>query len=650
VIDVGHPFSKAFQDLVDGLVDSLQQGVEQPATLDLLFRAGTSAYALKGIGPVSGLADQVTGFVAGKPAIFNLGQHYTYAVGQLVWQKPPLIADADVTASWFPDDNSRLTVGYFYRDLPSGITDFNAGSVTGTLVRATARELKLLYEQMDQAYRRAFIDLAEGAALDNVVALLGIARNQALPAQGAVTFSLKKAPRVDVPIGVGVRVADTRGRLFKVTSPGVIPAVLEESVTAAGTVVHTSVPIGGGVHVRLKGSTTDLATVPTATGKIYGDDQSTITLAAAPASPSLVVTYQAKTPQLTVPVVALDNGPEGNLGSGSLTVMPTPPRGVDGGVTNDLPLTGGEAAESDDQLRERAKHALERAGNATLDAIRFAVLSIDGVDSVEVHDFSIDETIPLGEVWVRFSTGKSDVVAPKVNDAVDKTRAAGIKARVTEVTTVFLSGTLFVIPDVAGSTPAAFAHYQDAVIAALGALAIGEPVSPRKLAALAFQIAGIADVGEIQLDYVRGSDAPKPVTTDPFVLASGEQARPDKTGIQVVPVHALSMSAATLAANGTLAATVSALDDTNAAITFRGFQLAVLATIRARPSAAPNQPLQQVAQVAGTVTFTGVDHATPVFPTVVVPGLASLDATSIEVSIQAAAFPGILAGTAKLGV
>ena len=44
-----------------------------------------------------------------------------------------------------------------------------------------AREFKLIYEQMDQAYRRAFIDYAQGFALDNVVALLGISRNLALP-------------------------------------------------------------------------------------------------------------------------------------------------------------------------------------------------------------------------------------------------------------------------------------------------------------------------------------------------------------------------------------------------------------------------------------------------------------------------------------
>jgi hypothetical protein len=269
MIDVGHPFSRQFQDLVDSLVSSLQLGVEQPASLEILYRSGTRAYPLRGPGPVSGLADQITGFVAGKPAIFNRDQQYVYAVGQLVWQELPSPIDPDVAAGWFPDDNSRLTVGYFFRDLPSGITDFNAGSVAGTVARAVSRELKLLYEQMDQAYQRAFIDYAQGAALDNVVALLGISRNLAVPALGEVTFSLKKAPRADIPIPSGTRVANARGRMFRVTTPGVIKASLDEAATAAGVVVHTSVPIGTLTHVRVQGTTTDFATVPTKAGKPF---------------------------------------------------------------------------------------------------------------------------------------------------------------------------------------------------------------------------------------------------------------------------------------------------------------------------------------------------------------------------------------------
>jgi uncharacterized phage protein gp47/JayE len=649
MIDVGNPYSRPFASLVESLQDSLLLGVEQPATIDILYRSGTTAYAIKGAGPVSGLADQVTGFVAGKPAVFSFGQHYSYAVGQLIWQ-PVDASDPSLAASWFPDDNSRLTVGYFYRDLPSGITDFNAGSVAGTLVRSVARELKLLYEQMDQAYQRAFIDYAQGAALDNVVALLGISRNLALPAQGAVTFSLKKAPRTDVVIPVGTRVADARGRLFKVTQAGVIPAIVAESFSPATTVLQVAQPIASLVHAQLRGASGFLATVDSAAGKPYGNDGRTVTLAVAPTAASTVLlSYLAKSPKVTVKVLAMDTGPEGNLGSGSLTVMPTPPRGVDGGVSNELPLTGGEAAEADDPLRERAKHALERAGNATLNAIRFAVLNVDGVDSVEVRDFSVDPAVPLGEVWVRFATGTPEI-AGVVVDTVDKTRAAGIKARVTQVSTVTLSGRLCVIPDVAGAGKDALARYQSAVVGALGKLGIGEAVSARKLASLVFQIAGLADVGEVQLAERRVGDAgATPVTTDPYIVGPDEQARPDAGAIQVTPLQALAVSAATLTGAGhTLACTVKLLDDAGAAVPLRSMHLALNASVRGKAAATPNQPLQQVAQTTGSVTFAGADGASASFDAITIPGLAGLDVATLEVLVQAAAYPGIKGGSTAL--
>ena len=169
MIALGHPFSKPFGDLIGSLEESLREGVEQPAVVDILFRSDTPSYEIRG--PVHDIS-RVTGLRRKKFAVFERNVHYRYASGRLIWVAPADPANLD----WYPDDNSRVTVEYTYRDLPSGITDFNAGSVAGTLVRAFARELKFLYEQMDQAYRRAFIDIAEGEALDNVVALLEIGR------------------------------------------------------------------------------------------------------------------------------------------------------------------------------------------------------------------------------------------------------------------------------------------------------------------------------------------------------------------------------------------------------------------------------------------------------------------------------------------
>ena len=152
---------------------------------------------------------------------------------------------------------------------------------------------------------------------------------------------------------------------------------------------------------------------------------------------------------MDVAIEAVQPGPDGNVGSGAITVMPTPPPGVNS-VTNAAPTGGGRAAEPDEQLRERAKHTLERAGNSTLGAIKFAVLGIDGVDGVEVLDFSRDGSIPLGEVRVRYSAGSPEKVGAKVEAVVESTRAAGIHAILEAITSVLISGIFYVIPDVGG--------------------------------------------------------------------------------------------------------------------------------------------------------------------------------------------------------
>lgn len=597
--EIGHPFSKPFQELIDSLEESIREGVEQPAQVELLFRTDTPSYELKG--PVHDVS-RVTGLRRKKFVVFERNVHYRYASGRLRWNAPPNPGDPD----WYPDENSRVLVEYTYRDLPSGITDFNAGSVSGTLVRAVARELKFLYEQMDQAYRRAFIDIAQGVALDNVVALLGIVRNQALPAKGFVTFFLKKPPKpgAKVTIPAKTRVADTQGRLFVVTEAGTIESSVEETRTQAGGVIRVSRRIGVLTSVKVKATAATVPTKPTAPGKDFGTDERTITINGVPPAGDLVVAYQPKS--VTLPVTALEPGRDGNVGSGSITVMPTPPRGVDGGVINEDPLTGGEEAEADDQLRERAKHALERAGNATLNAIKYSILEVDGVEGVEVRDHATDESIPLGEVRVRYSGGDEAALVK----AIDETRAAGILVRVEAITSVFLSGKVYVIPDT-GFAADSLGALKDAIVTALRALGIGEAAYVRRLTALAYQVAGIADVAEAQLDYAKkkpGDALPSETgqVGDPFVVKSSELVRPDKDNLSVIALDGLKVTGVYVAAGNRTDLTLSVVKADGTAVRFRSFKLNVVVVLRARLKTAPDQPAQRVCQVERQVTFTNV--------------------------------------------
>ena len=88
------------------------------------------------------------------------------------------------------------------RQVPE-LTDFEEGSVVRSLFESFSYELATLYEQMDLVYRAGFVDTADSAHLDRVVAVLGITRSEPEFATGQVTF--ERDPGSDeeaiIPIG-----------------------------------------------------------------------------------------------------------------------------------------------------------------------------------------------------------------------------------------------------------------------------------------------------------------------------------------------------------------------------------------------------------------------------------------------------------------
>ena len=230
---------------------------------------------------------------------FTPNVDYRLAGNRLVWTQ----------AAMRPRDLSRVDVEYTYRERPSGLTDFNEGSVAGTLIRAVAREMKVVYEQMDQAYRRAFIDIATGAALDNVVALLGVTRNPAVPARGPVTYLRRTATNRDVLVDTGQRVAAPGGRTFVTLGPARDPGRARRvRRPRRGRAAHDGPDREARRDLAARGEsepTAPLETVPTAKDKRFGEDERTITLGPAPPSGELRVRYQPK----SVTVVAEALGP-----------------------------------------------------------------------------------------------------------------------------------------------------------------------------------------------------------------------------------------------------------------------------------------------------------------------------------------------------
>ncbi len=220
-------------------------------------------------------------------------------------------------------------VNSLLEDLASGqggrvaITDTTEGSVVRTLVEAFSRELAVAYAQLDQVYRLGYLDTAHGAALDNVVALLGLTRRRGGYLQGLVTFTRATPAPEEIPIPEGTPVAGRDAPPVETDTPAtILPGGTEVTVA-----VRSVEPVPAGL-----------------------------------------------TPEELTALTA----------PGVLTMMPRPLHGVEG-VTNRVPLVPQAQDETDDALRERARRLVSTANLGTPQALKLALRSL-GLSRVEVQE------------------------------------------------------------------------------------------------------------------------------------------------------------------------------------------------------------------------------------------------------------------------
>lgn len=179
------------------------------------------------------------------------------------------------------------------------------------------------------------------------------------------------------------------------------------TVTVTVNTTSTTVPKG-----------TEFATEPDLDGDYYSFET---TEDATPSSGTTV----------DVTVEAVDVGSEFNVGSGTVTYMPSPPPGIQS-VTNDSAFSGGEDAETNDELRERAKSALaEKSEGGTVDGIvgglvnRHEDVQQNDVEVIQFFDPSTPDDkqdSPYGDVYVDSAAGDTELQ----ND-IDELKPAAIR-------------------------------------------------------------------------------------------------------------------------------------------------------------------------------------------------------------------------------
>ncbi len=169
----------------------------------------------------------------------------------------------------------------------------------------------------------------------------------------------------------------------------------------------------------------------TSGGKITIPAGTVVTDAAAPPARYLtVISLTLEAGEQTRSVLAAGAAPDTTaVDADALDRLETSIAGVST-VTNPAPAFRQAAAEADDALRRRARGALQGTIRGTLEALRFGILSVPGVKSVELTEFPDGRA---GEVAANVTYERPDpAVAQAVLARIEEIRPAGILVRAAE--------------------------------------------------------------------------------------------------------------------------------------------------------------------------------------------------------------------------
>jgi uncharacterized phage protein gp47/JayE len=207
--------------------------------------------------------------------------------------------------------------------------------------------------------------------------------------------------------------------------------------------------------------------------------------------------------EVNIPVVALSSGKEGNVFAGAINVIPKPIMGIDF-VINKMDILNGTEVESDSELRDRAKRALEMAGKATLTSLKSAVESVPGVVG-EVKILDQPDGVP-GIVQIIASGGDPKEIERVINE----TRSAGIKVEFMPPVLIYLDVQLSAVPVEGMNHQKIREEVESAVSRYLEGLNIDEDVLISRIVLSALNVPGVKDVRNVTVNEKKENITIKP--------------------------------------------------------------------------------------------------------------------------------------------
>ncbi|MFP2927656.1 baseplate J/gp47 family protein [Pyxidicoccus sp. 3LG] len=338
------------------------------------------------------------------------------------------------------DTSFSAIVDRLLGNLGPGI-DKNAGSMARTLAESYGREMATFYAMLELAHRSGYLDTAEGAALDNVVAVLGISRARAGRLTGDVEFSRNSPAPEDIGIPAGRQVTGVVAE----NKPLPLFETMEDAVLRRGE-TRVVIPVQ------------------------EVEDESD----------------------------ASKNAPP-TIDPGKLNVMPRPVLGIEA-VTNRAPIRHTGQDETDASLRARARTALRDGEKGTLESIAAAVRQ-QGVQQVTVRE---PPDAPPGVIEVLVGDPDFEHQADGVQlveRAIRESKAAGIRVRLSYARTLYLRPGFQVEPVDPDLDEAGFdrlrRELQQALASFVESVPAGELLSRRKLEAILFSNPAVRHVSDI---------------------------------------------------------------------------------------------------------------------------------------------------------
>jgi len=255
------------------------------------------------------------------------------------------------------------------------------------------------------------------------------------------------------------------------------------------------------------------------------------------------VVLKAGDTSVDAPIEAVEPGSAGNVATNTITKIIDPISGIES-VTNPEPTSGGRDAETDEEFRYRIKTTIQSLGKATLDAIKAAVLCVEGVKAVKIeendtmNDYTAEGGLPPKSFRVFVWGGDDQAIAQAIFDA----KPAGIRpyGSVSAIAydidgnphTVYFERPTEVpiyidVQVTTDGTEVTEQEIKDAIKAYFDTLELGDDVIYNKVVAAVMSVPGVADA-TVKIDKTS-----PPAGTSNITIADNEIAVTDDTKITV---------------------------------------------------------------------------------------------------------------------